>query len=157
MDVNVMIDLTERTVRAIRDLCAALTADKMAASPVPETPTAPVAPTSAPTAVPAAPVTPTAPAAPQNPAPTPTSAPVQPPVQAPAPPVAPAAVPLSQAPAFTKAQVASAGAALIQADPSKKEPLQALLAQYGVPSVADLPEEHVGTFATALRGLGANI
>lgn len=68
-----------------------------------------------------------------------------------------ASVPLSQTPTVTKQQVASAGAALIQKDPAKKDPLLALLKLYGVPSVADLAEENLGSFATELRELGADI
>ena len=68
-----------------------------------------------------------------------------------------AEVPVSSVPHFDKAQVASAGAALIQSDPGKKAQLLELLKQYNAPSVADLPEEHLGAFAVALRGLGASI
>lgn len=128
MEVKVMIDLTARMEQALRDLCAVLNTKREE-----EATNMPIPPETAPTAA--------------KPA---TSAPVAATVPAPE-------VPLSRAPSFTKGQVASAGAALLQADPGKKEPLQALLAQYGVPSVADLPEEHIGAFATALRGLGANI
>ena len=134
MEVKVMIDLTARMEQALRDLCAVLKTKREE-----EVTNAPIPPEDAPAAA--------------KPA---TSAPVAAPVSAPATVPAPA-VPLSRAPSFTKGQVASAGAALLRADPGKKEPLQALLAQYGVPSVADLPEEHIGAFATALRGLGANI
>ena len=140
MEVTVMIDLTARMERAIRDLCAVLKTKREE-----EVTNAPIPPEDAPAA--AKPATSASVAAPVS------ADPVQP---APAAVSAPE-VPLSRAPSFTKAQVASAGAALLQADPGKKEPLQALLAQYGVPSVADLPEEHIGAFATALRGLGANI
>lgn len=61
------------------------------------------------------------------------------------------------APTYTKEQVAAAGATLIQIDPAKKAELQALLAQFGAPYIGALPDEHLGAFATALRGLGANI
>ena len=140
MDVNVMIDLTERTERAIRDLCAVLAAKQETAPAVPTAQEAPAAPDVTVAPVPSAPV------------PAPAATPVPAATTAPAP-----AVPLSRAPTFTLEQVASAGAALIQADPSKQVPLRALLAQYGAPSVAQLPEEHLGSFATELRGLGANI
>ena len=112
-------------------------------APVATTATMPAAaePTTAVPAPASAPV-PSAPAATPVPAAT----------EAPAP-----AVPLAQAPTFTKAQVASAGAALIQADRSKQALLVELLKSYGAPSVADLPEEHLGAFATELRALGANI
>lgn len=152
MEVNVIIDLSKRTERALRDLCAALIA-KQAGSPEPA-PAAPVppAPVPAPAPAPVAAEPTTATPVPPAPVPAPAATPVPPATEAPAP-----AVPLSQAPTYTKAQVASAGAALIQANPSKREPLVALLKRYGAPSVADLPEEHLGAFATELRALGADI
>ena len=86
------------------------------------------------------------------------------PVPAPAVPVAPTpaptpAVPVAQtvAPTYTKEQVAAAGAALIQARPETRDALIGLLTQFGVNAINNLPDEHLGAFATALRGLGANI
>ena len=68
------------------------------------------------------------------------------------------AVPVAQsAPTYTKEQVASAGAALIQARPETRDALIGLLTQFGVNAINNLPDEHLGAFATALRGLGANI
>lgn len=161
MDVNVIIDLSKRTERALRDLCAALIAkqagglEPTATATEPATAT-PVPPAPAPVAtmatMPAAAEPTTATPVPPAPVPAPAATPVPAATEAPAP-----AVPLSQAPTYTKAQVASAGAALIQADPSKRDSLVALLKRYGAPSVADLPEEHLGAFATKLRALGADI
>lgn len=99
--------------------------------------------------------------------PIPTTAPAAPlmphPGAAPAPAVNTAApatesnvVPLS-GPTYTKDQVAKAGAELIQTNPAKLPELQGLLQQFGVPAVASLQDGQLGAFATALRGLGANI
>lgn len=159
MDVNVVIDLSKRTERALRDLCAALIAKQAggleptatATEPATATPFPP-APIVAAATMPAAAEPATATPVPPAPVPAPAATPVPAATAAPAP-----AVPLSQAPTYTKAQVASAGAALIQADPSKRDSLVALLKRYGAPSVADLPEEHLGAFATELRALGADI
>lgn len=67
------------------------------------------------------------------------------------------AVPISTAPSYTLEQVSTAGANLITDNPGKLPELQGLLAHYGVPAVAALKPEQLGAFATALRGLGANI
>ena len=66
-------------------------------------------------------------------------------------------VPTTPAPSYTLEQLSKAGANLIRIDPSKLAQLTALLQQYGVQAVAQLPPEHYGAFATALRGLGADI
>lgn len=96
---------------------------------------------------PAAPVT----QAPAAPAP----AVYTPPVAAPAP--MPSVVPTSPAPSFTAEQIGRAGAAMLEADPTKHPALMALLQQFGVPAIALLQPDQLGPFATALRGLGANI
>lgn len=118
------------------------------------TPAPAPAPTPAPAPVPAPAPAPTpAPA----PAPAPTPAPVTAvPVAQPAPVTA---VPVAQttAPAYTRERVASAGAMLIQSQPEKREELIGLLARFGVNAINNLPEAQLGAFATALRGLGANI
>lgn len=92
---------------------------------------------------------------------TPASQPAAAPIAAPAPvpvpqPVA-APVPLAAAPAYTIEQLAHAGADLYMRDPAKGQQAQALLAQFGVQAVTQLPKERYGEFATALRGLGANL
>lgn len=66
-------------------------------------------------------------------------------------------VPLAAAPTYTLEQVSNAGASLIAANPAKMAELQALLAQFNTNAVANLKPDQIGAFATALRGLGANI
>lgn len=136
---------------AIRGRCAA-----------PGAPAAPAAPTAL-TPPPAAPVVPVVPVVPVTPAsapvttPAPVSAPTMPvptdPVSAPAAPVATPAP--TAAPSYTSEQLAKVGADLVQA--GKMPQLLALLAQYGVQAVTQLPPEQYGPFALALRGLGGNI
>ena len=57
------------------------------------------------------------------------------------------------APQYTLEQITKAGADLVQA--GRLDQLQALLTQYGVQAVTQIPPEQYGAFATALRGLGA--
>lgn len=72
----------------------------------------------------------------------------------PAPTAAPSAsVVPTAAPQYTLEQITKAGADLVQA--GRLDQLQALLAQYGVQAVTQIPPEQYGAFATALRGLGA--
>ena len=66
-------------------------------------------------------------------------------------------VPTSPPPSFTAEQIGRAGAAMLEADPAKHPALMALLQQFGVPAIALLQPDQLGPFATALRGLGANI
>lgn len=77
-----------------------------------------------------------------------------PPPAAPAPVAQPATVPTT-APAYTQDQLALAASGLM--DAGKLPELQALLQQFGVASLVELPKEQYGAFATALRGLGAQI
>lgn len=86
-------------------------------------------------------------AAPAKPA-TPAPAPVQPPV-------APPVVPVAAAPAYTRDQIMTAGAALI--DAGKINELMGLLNAFGVQAVTQLKQEQLGSFATELRKLGAQI
>lgn len=65
--------------------------------------------------------------------------------------------PVAQAPAFTLEQVSKAGADLITAQPAKMQDLMVLLQQYGVQTIQALPADKLGAFATALRGMGAQI
>lgn len=67
------------------------------------------------------------------------------------------AAPVAQAPAFTLEQVSKAGADLITAQPAKMQDLMALLQQYGVQTIQALSADKLGAFATALRGMGAQI
>lgn len=69
----------------------------------------------------------------------------------------PPAVPLATAPTYSLEQLAQAGADLLTRDPAKGQAAQALLQQFGISAVTQLPKERYGEFATALRGLGANI
>lgn len=90
------------------------------------------------------------------------AAPVQTPVQQPAPvqqsvPVqqpAPTSVPTAT-PNYTLDDLASASMQVM--DKGGQAQLQELLAGYGVETLPQLPKEQYGNFATALRGMGAQI
>ena len=88
------------------------------------------------------------------PAPTPTAAPAAAPVPV-QPPAAPPAVPVAAAPAYSREQIMTAGAALI--DAGKMNELIELLGAFGVQAVTQLKQEQLGAFATELRKLGAQI
>ena len=117
---------------------------------------APVVPTQP--AAPVAPVQPTAPVVPAQPA-APTT-----PVQAAAPmapaqsvtPVAPtqATVPTTSV-TYTPDDLARAAFALM--DSGRQQELIGLLQQFGVNAIPELKPEQFGAFATALRGMGAQI
>lgn len=94
----------------------------------------------------------TAPAPAVTPAPAPAPAPVQAPVT-PAP--APAPVPVAPAPTYSRDQIMTAGAALI--DAGKINELMGLLNSFGVQAVTQLKQDQLGAFATELRKLGAQI
>ena len=79
----------------------------------------------------------------------PAVAPVQAPVQE-----APAAVPTTTQ-TYSQDDLARAAVALM--DAGRMNDLQALLSQFGVASLPELPESQRGAFATALRGMGAKI
>lgn len=95
------------------------------------------------------------------------AAPAQPIVtQQPAVAVAPASAPSpSQAPVQTAVPTTAqsysaddlARAAMTLMDAGRMNDLQALLAQFGINSLPELPESQRGAFATALRGMGAKI
>ena len=95
---------------------------------------------------------PAAPAPAVTPAPAPAPAPVQAPVT-PAP--APAPVPVAPAPTYSRDQIMTAGAALI--DAGKINELMGLLNSFGVRAVTQLKQDQLGAFATELRKLGAQI
>lgn len=59
------------------------------------------------------------------------------------------------APTYTMDQIAKAGAELAQQ--GRLPDLLALLQQFGVQAVTQIPEAQYGAFATALRGLGAQL
>lgn len=85
-------------------------------------------------------------------APAPAATPPAPAEPTPAP---PAAVPVAAAPTFTREQIMTAGAALI--DAGKMNELMGLLNTFGVQAVTQLKQDQLGTFATELRKLGAQI
>lgn len=147
LEIKVTVNCPE-LADAIRGRCAAPGA--------PAAPAAPTALTPPPTA-PVVPVVPVTPASAPVTTPAPVSAPTMPvptdPVSAPAAPVATPAP--TAAPSYTSEQLAKVGADLVQA--GKMPQLLALLAQYGVQAVTQLPPEQYGPFALALRGLGGNI
>lgn len=109
--------------------------------------TVPTAPAAVPTAPPQAATDPN-PASPQQPAPVP-AAPA-----APAP-IAPTASVPTAAHAYTADELAKAAMTLM--DAGKQMELIQLLASFGVNSIPALPPEQMGAFATALRGMGAQI
>ena len=80
--------------------------------------------------------------------------------EAPAPqPVEPEApkAPVAPAPTYTLEQVSRAGAELISDDSGKLPQLRELLQKYGIPAVSELKPDQLGSFATELRALGAQI
>lgn len=84
--------------------------------------------------------------------PTPQPASVTPTAQAPAP--QPAPVPTAEH-TYTAEELQVAAVALV--DKGMMVQLQGLLQQFGVNSLPELPAEKYGAFATALRGMGAQI
>lgn len=82
--------------------------------------------------------------------PMPTQAPAQVPVQVPT----QQAVPTSQ-PTYAMDDLSRAAMTLM--DTGRQDELRNLLAQFGVQSLPDLPQDQYGAFATALRGMGAKI
>lgn len=117
--------------------------------------------------MPQVPATPTAPA-PITPAPT-TPAPAPGPTAAPVPTAGPSAatapgnalapvvpvVPVAAAPSYSMEQIATAGAALV--DAGKRDQLLELLGRFGVQAVTQLQPAQFGVFAAELRALGAQI
>ena len=152
-EINVTVNAPE-LAEALNNLAAALKGAKLepAASktgkadkpaPVPPADYMPPADTAPAPATPAPAVTP---------APAPAPAPVQAPVT-PAP--APAPVPVAPAPTYSRDQIMTAGAALI--DAGKINELMGLLNSFGVQAVTQLKQDQLGAFATELRKLGAQI
>ena len=113
-------------------------------------PAVPAAPATASTAVPtAAPVLlPSAPAMPSSTAPTtaPTPAPAQP---------MPAQMPAAQPQTYSTQQLGLAARPLVEQ--GRQQELIALLAEFGVPSIASLPEPSRADFAARLRAMGGQI
>ena len=96
----------------------------------------------------AAPVTPAAPVPPA-----PAAAPTAPTATTQNAPTAPA-VPTS-APSYTRDDLSRAAMTLM--DKGMQAQLQQLVQSYGVNSLVELPQDQYGNFATALRGMGAQI
>lgn len=67
----------------------------------------------------------------------------------------PAPVPVAPAPTYSRDQIMTAGAALI--DAGKINELMGLLNSFGVQAVTQLKQDQLGAFATELRKLGAQI
>lgn len=159
LEMKIKIEVADAVISALDKLAAAI--DKNALSiTVPKDGVLNVnMPAASAEAVTPAPVNPT-PAPAQSvptttiaaPTPVPTPTPVQMPVAqtAPAP-----AVPVASAPTYTLDQIATAGAALVNA--GKMEQLLALLSKYGIQAITQLKAEQFGAFVTELRGLGAQI
>lgn len=86
------------------------------------------------------------------------NAPVQtPPVQTPPVQTPPVQTPPVQTTAPTYTLDDLSRAAMVLMDRGMQGQLQALLAEYGVASLPELPKAQYGPFATALRGMGAQI
>lgn len=65
-------------------------------------------------------------------------------------------VPLAPPPTYTLDQLAQAGVAMCQTADGR-ERAQAVLQQFGISRLTDLPKEKYGSFATALRQAGAEL
>ena len=144
MEVNVKIEAPDLSAAILR--LAEAIAPKAVTTPVGQ----PVIPTAS------APITP-APTTPA-PAPGPTAAPVPTagPSAATVPGNAPApVVPVAAAPSYSMEQIATAGAALV--DAGKRDQLLELLGRFGVQAVTQLQPAQFGVFAAELRALGAQI
>lgn len=139
-------------VAALEKLAAALTGTQT------NTPTPPVIPTMPATVAPTPIIAPAPIAVPiTQPAP-PIAAPLTAPAVTPAvntSPVFPVSAPVAAAPAYQLDDLARAAAQLM--DAGKRDDLLALLAQFSVASMAQLPADQYGNFATALRQLGAKL
>ena len=115
---------------------------------VPVTPVAPMTPITPVQSAPATPVAQPAPAAPVQTTPVAQTVPVTP--------VQPAMSPVPTT-ERTYSLDELANAAMTLMDKGMQNQLQELLASYGVEALPALPREMYGNFATALRGMGANI
>lgn len=153
LEMKIKIEVADALISAIDKLASALNITAIPAQ-VPA-PAAPANPTAAP-----APVTAPAPAPVQAASTSPIAdpTPAQPPVQMNAAMTAPTpapVVPVTAAPTYTLDQIATAGAALVNA--GKMEQLLTLLGKYGIQAITQLKAEQFGPFVTELRGLGAQI
>ena len=144
-NLDEMREFTEKIMvgGALAQQCSAMEQPKAEASA--EQPAAvPAVPTAAPKAPVTAPVT--APTAPVN---------VQPTAPAPVAPTTPAVPVPTTAVTYTPDDLARAAMALM--DSGKQQELIGLLGQFGVVAIQELRPEQYGAFATALRGMGAQI
>lgn len=150
LEMKIKIEVADALISAIDKLASALNITAIPAqTPAPANPTAAPAPVTAPASAPVQ-------AASTSPIADPT--PAQPPVQMNAAMTAPTpapVVPVTAAPTYTLDQIATAGAALVNA--GKMEQLLALLGKYGIQAITQLKAEQFGPFVTELRGLGAQI
>ena len=145
-DMRAFVENIFTTGEAPKPIGRAAKQQAQAAQPAPTVqPALQVAPVSQP--VPAAPAMPQT----QPPSqPVATTTPVQAPVSAPAPQPVPTA-----AQSYTLDELAKAAMTLM--DTGRQAELQSLLASFGVEALPVLPKEQYGAFATALRGMGAQI
>jgi len=153
LEMKIKIEVADALISAIDKLASALNITAIPAQA--PAPAAPANPTASP-----APVTAPAPAPVQAVSTSPIAdpTPAQPPVQMNAAMTAPTpapVVPVTAAPTYTLDQIATAGAALVNA--GKMEQLLALLGKYGIQAITQLKAEQFGPFVTELRGLGAQI
>lgn len=142
LEMKIKIEVADALISAIDKLASALNI-----TAIPTQAPASANPTAAPAPVQAASTSPIA-----------DPTPAQPPVQMNAAMTAPApapVVPVTAAPTYTLDQIATAGAALVNA--GKMEQLLALLGKYGIQAITQLKAEQFGPFVTELRGLGAQI
>ena len=150
LEMKIKIEVADALIGAIDKLASALNITAIPAqTPAPANPTAAPAPVTAPASAPVQ-------AASTSPIADPT--PAQPPVQMNAAMTAPTpapVVPVTAAPTYTLDQIATVGAALVNA--GKMEQLLALLGKYGIQAITQLKAEQFGPFVTELRGLGAQI
>ena len=153
LEMKIKIEVADALISAIDKLASALNITAIPAQA--PAPAAPANPTAAPAPV-TAPASAPVQAASTSPIADPTPAP--PPVQMNAAMTAPTpapVVPVTAAPTYTLDQIATAGAALVNA--GKMEQLLALLGKYGIQAITQLKAEQFGPFVTELRGLGAQI
>lgn len=151
------INVTFQDFKEMEEFCRSIvggTPEKKVASPTPtpvpsQNMAAPMQTVSVPITVPAQPV-PVQPIVSQQPAVAPTQASLPSQGQAPV---------QTTVPTTTQSYSADdlARAAMTLMDAGRMNDLQALLAQFGINSLPELPESQRGAFATALRGMGAKI
>jgi len=77
------------------------------------------------------------------------------PVPAAALPALPAPLPVAPGPGYTIDQLMRAGAELV--DQGRMAEVMALMQQFGVQAITQLPVERYGDMATAMRGMGASL